>query len=52
MEKILECIKNQDHEKMKSRLAGLIKYLEEKGHKKFYVIGFCWGVWFTFKMAT
>lgn len=37
---------------MKSRFEGLSKYLEEKGHKNFFVISFCWGVWFAFKMAT
>lgn len=30
----------------------MINYLEEKSHKHFFVIGFCWGVWFSFKMAT
>lgn len=37
---------------MKSRFEGVLKYLEEKGHKRIFVIGFCWGLWFAFKMAT
>jgi len=36
---------------MKQRFTGVTQYLSEKGHKKFFVIGFCWGVWFSFKMA-
>lgn len=45
-------IKNQNFNVMKQRFVGVAKYLEEKGHNKFFVIGFCWGVWFAFKMAT
>ena len=52
MEKILASIKSQDFEKMRSRFEGVLKYLEEKGHKRVFVIGFCWGLWFAFKMAT
>jgi dienelactone hydrolase len=37
---------------MKGKFSALEKYLQEKGHKKFFVIGFCWGVWFSFKLAT
>lgn len=52
MGKIVASIKSQDFEVMKSRFEGVSKYLEEKGHKRFFVIGFCWGVWFAFKMST
>jgi dienelactone hydrolase len=37
---------------MRERFSGVAKYIEQQGFPKFYVIGFCWGVWFAFKMAT
>ena len=52
MGKIVASIKSQNEESMKGRFAVLEKYLQEKGSKKFFVIGFCWGVWLAFKLAT
>ena len=51
MGKIVASIKGQDFGVMRARFEGLVKYLEEKGQKRFFVVGFCWGVWFAFKMA-
>ena len=48
---MMDCIKHQDYNLMKQRFTGVTQYLQEKGHKKFFVIGFCWGVWFSFKIA-
>ncbi len=51
MEKIIATIKSQPFDIMRQRFVDFNKYLEEKGHKRYFVIGFCWGVWFGFKMA-
>lgn len=48
----MDCIKHQDYNKMKERFLGLTKYLEDKEYHRFFIIGFCWGVWFSFKMAS
>jgi len=45
-------IKGQDVKHMEERFAAVVKHLEENGLKRFFSVGFCWGVWLAFKLAT
>jgi dienelactone hydrolase len=51
-EKILPYIKGLDQVKMRATFASLIAHLESEGHEKYFAIGFCWGVWKAFRLAT
>ena len=51
MPKILENIKSQDWNQMEARFIALKEYLAQNGHKEFYAISFCWGVYANFKLA-
>lgn len=36
---------------MEASFKKVLGYLSKQGITKFFAIGFCWGVWFAFKMA-
>ena len=48
---IMQCIADQNWEKMEARFKALQELLHSKGIKEFFAIGFCWGVWACFKFA-
>jgi dienelactone hydrolase len=50
--KIMEFAKKQDLDKIKSMFNLLVKHLSDNGVKRFYCVGFCWGLWAAFKLAS
>jgi dienelactone hydrolase len=48
---IMENIKGQDQAIMSENFEKVRVYLETKGVKQFFAVGFCWGVWEAFKLA-
>jgi dienelactone hydrolase len=37
---------------MKETFTKLVALLEKEGHKRYFAVGFCWGVWKAFRLAT
>lgn len=50
-EGIIANIKGQNVEGMEVTFNKVVYHLEKRGIKKFLSVGFCWGVWFAFRMA-
>jgi dienelactone hydrolase len=48
---IVPYIKSQSLEDLEQRFLKAVKYIESQGIKEYFSIGFCWGVWFAYKMA-
>lgn len=48
---IMENIKGQDQAIMTAKFKKILAFLEGRGIKQFFSIGFCWGVWQAFRMA-
>ena len=51
MPAIMANIQSQKYEAMEGKFLKIVGYLKSQGIDKFTCIGFCWGVWFAFKMA-
>lgn len=49
--KILETVSKQKMPALKDKYEKVMGYLAEKGHTKVLALGFCWGVWFAFRMS-
>lgn len=49
--KIMDNIKGQNVKLMEERFAALVKHLEAEGMKRYFCVGFCWGVWLAFRLA-
>jgi dienelactone hydrolase len=48
---IIANIKDQSVEGMEATFNKVTTHLKSHGFEKFLCIGFCWGVWFAFRMA-
>ena len=48
---IVANIKGQDYEKMEINFSKVLGHIKSKGCEKMHCIGFCWGVWYSFKMS-
>ena len=52
MPAIVACIKGQDYEKMEINFSKVLGHIKSSvGVEKMPCIGFCWGVWYSFKMS-
>jgi len=38
--------------KIKETFTKLVAYLEKEGYKRYFAVGFCWGVWKAVSLAT
>jgi dienelactone hydrolase len=52
MAKIVPYAQGLDQAKMRATFAALVAHLESQGYKRYLAIGFCWGVWKAFRLAT
>lgn len=52
MAKIVPYAQGLDQVKMNETFANLVAHVEKEGHKRYFCVGFCWGVWKAFKLAT
>lgn len=52
MTKIVPYAQGLDQQKMHHTFTNLVHHVEKEGHKQYFVIGFCWGVWKAFTLAT
>lgn len=49
--KIVPYAQGLDQEKMRQTFINLVQLLEKDGHKQYFAVGFCWGVWKAFTLA-
>jgi dienelactone hydrolase len=48
---IMDNIKGQDMNIMNAKYEKVINHLAAQGAEKTFSIGFCWGVWYAFKLS-